>query len=89
MIIHLFISVAIFFCFEKRNCPCNAAEQRKNVLLIIVDDLRPALHAAEDKNAITPNIDKLLQQSCYFTNAFSQVIEIFCLDCVRLICGTL
>lgn len=40
----------------------------------MVDDLRPALKAAGDKNAITPNIDKLLQKSSYFTNAFAQVI---------------
>lgn len=80
MIKVLFISVAILFCFGKRNCSCSAAEQRKNVLLIMVDDLRPALRAAGDNNAITPNIDKLIQRSSYFSNAFAQVIEMFCLD---------
>lgn len=46
----------------------------------MVDDLRPALRAAGDNNAITPNIDKLIQRSSYFSNAFAQVIEMFCLD---------
>lgn len=74
MLKYFVLLVAIVLCFSKKNCTCNANEQRKNVLLIMIDDLRPALKAAGDKNAITPNIDKLLQKSSYFTNAFAQVI---------------
>ena len=33
--------------------------RRQNVLLLVVDDLRPALGAYGDPLAITPNIDKL------------------------------
>ena len=36
-----------------------AFKDRRNVLLLVVDDLRPALGAYGDPLAITPNIDKL------------------------------
>ena len=36
-----------------------AFKGRRNVLLLVVDDLRPALGAYGDPLAITPNIDKL------------------------------
>lgn len=49
---------------------------KPNVLMIIVDDLRPALGCYGDKNAFTPNIDKLAQKSFLFNNAFVQVIII-------------
>lgn len=49
-------------------------ELQPNVLLIVVDDLRPALGVYGDKNAYTPNIDKLAQKSFVFTNAFAQVL---------------
>ena len=48
-------------------------EKHKNVLLIVVDDLRPAIRALGDKNAITPNLDKLAQRSTVYTNAHAQV----------------
>lgn len=75
MLIKYFVlSIVIISCLSKRNCTCTAQETpRKNVLFIIVDDLRPALHAAGDKNAITPNIDEFIHKSTYFTNAFAQV----------------
>jgi iduronate 2-sulfatase len=40
----------------------------RNVLLIVVDDLRPALGAYGDNLAITPNMDKLASVS---TKVFS------------------
>lgn len=45
---------------------------KPNVLLIIVDDLRPSLGVYGCKNAFTPNIDKLAKKSVVFTNAFTQ-----------------
>lgn len=44
----------------------------KNVLLIVVDDLRPTLRCYGDKVAITPNIDKLSQLSIKFNKAYVQ-----------------
>ncbi|KAF5287898.1 hypothetical protein FQA39_LY04072 [Lamprigera yunnana] len=46
--------------------------KKPNVLLILVDDLRPSLGVYGDKNAYTPNIDKLAKKSAIFTNAFAQ-----------------
>lgn len=46
---------------------------KNNVVLIVVDDLRPALGCYGDKGAFTPNIDALANRSFVFTNAFAQV----------------
>ncbi|XP_057658384.1 plipastatin synthase subunit A [Diorhabda carinulata] len=46
--------------------------KRPNVLFIIVDDLRPSLECYGDKEAVTPNINKLASKSFVFKNAFAQ-----------------
>lgn len=46
-----------------------------NVVMIIMDDLRPALKCYGDTAAVTPNIDKLAAKSFLFTNAYAQVYE--------------
>ncbi|MBH54851.1 MAG: iduronate sulfatase [Opitutaceae bacterium] len=43
-----------------------------NVLFIITDDLRPDLGAYGDKVAVTPNIDRLAQDSLLFNRAYCQ-----------------
>uniref|UniRef100_A0A8W7PG61 Iduronate 2-sulfatase n=1 Tax=Anopheles coluzzii TaxID=1518534 RepID=A0A8W7PG61_ANOCL len=44
-----------------------------NVLLIILDDFRPVInYGYGDGNAITVNIDRLVQQGFFFQNAFAQ-----------------
>nr|XP_033336454.1 iduronate 2-sulfatase isoform X2 [Megalopta genalis] len=48
------------------------AAQRQNFLLIIVDDLRPALECYGDKNAYTPNINQLAKNAAIFSHAFAQ-----------------
>ncbi|GJQ77443.1 hypothetical protein Trydic_g20840 [Trypoxylus dichotomus] len=48
------------------------SSQCYNVLLIVIDDLRPALGVYGDVNAYTPNIDTLAQSSFIFKNAFCQ-----------------
>lgn len=45
----------------------------RNVLFIILDDFRPAIRAAGDTTAYTPNLDKLVKSSFYFENCFAQV----------------
>ncbi|XP_055932553.1 iduronate 2-sulfatase-like [Argiope bruennichi] len=45
---------------------------QKNVLFIVVDDLRPALGCYGDKKAITPNIDQLASKGIVFKNAYAQ-----------------
>ncbi|XP_022902900.1 iduronate 2-sulfatase [Onthophagus taurus] len=46
--------------------------KRQNILLIVVDDLRPSLGIYGDKNAYTPNIDSLSKRSFVFKHAFCQ-----------------
>jgi iduronate 2-sulfatase len=48
------------------------AQQKKNVLFIVVDDLRPALGCYNDPNASSPNIDRLAQHATLFSSAFCQ-----------------
>ncbi|GFY72761.1 iduronate 2-sulfatase [Trichonephila inaurata madagascariensis] len=45
---------------------------KKNVLFIVVDDLRPALGCYGDERAITPNIDQLASKGVVFKNAYAQ-----------------
>ena len=49
----------IFFYFIFWSSKDLEASSNLNVLLIIVDDLRPALGSYEDPLALTPNIDRL------------------------------
>uniref|UniRef100_A0A8C8WUR5 Iduronate 2-sulfatase n=1 Tax=Panthera leo TaxID=9689 RepID=A0A8C8WUR5_PANLE len=52
--------------------PSNSTTGPLNVLLIIVDDLRPSLGCYGDKAIRSPNIDQLASRSLLFQNAFAQ-----------------
>lgn len=49
------------------------AGERPNILLILVDDLKPALGAYGDKTAITPNLDKLAARGMRFDMAYCNI----------------
>src|SRR3546814_10611931 len=51
--------------------PAPIAAQRPNVLLILVDDLKPALGTYGDRTAITPNMDRLAQHGVRFNLAYA------------------
>ena len=54
--------------------PNSAGEEpsaRPNVLLVMIDDLRPALGCYGDAAAISPNIDRLADEGMRFTNGYS------------------
>jgi iduronate 2-sulfatase len=53
-------------------CTAEAVATKKNVLLIIVDDLRPEVGQMGEKNMITPNIDALAKSGLVFNRAFCQ-----------------
>ncbi|WP_258104180.1 sulfatase [Marinoscillum sp. MHG1-6] len=46
--------------------------QEKNVLFIIVDDLKPMINGFDQEQMITPNLDALMAKSTSFTNAHCQ-----------------
>ncbi|XP_058837730.1 iduronate 2-sulfatase [Topomyia yanbarensis] len=46
--------------------------KRHNVLLLVLDDFRPAIREFGDEKAITPNIDSLAKNGYIFTNVFAQ-----------------
>lgn len=46
-------------------------EKPRNVILILVDDLKPTLGSYGDPAAITPNIDRLSRMGIRFTNAYA------------------
>lgn len=48
----------------------SAQESKKNILLILVDDLKPTLGVYGDETAITPNMDKLSDMGMRFDNAY-------------------
>ena len=47
-----------------------AAEPAYNVLLIVADDLRPALGVYGDKTVRTPNIDSIARDGVRFSHAY-------------------
>ncbi len=50
----------------------SAVAQKRNVLFIAVDDLKPLIGAYGDDLAITPNMDRLAKMGVTFTNAHCQ-----------------
>lgn len=46
---------------------------RKNILFVIVDDLRPALGCYDDPLSMTPHIDQLAKKSVLFQRIYAQV----------------
>jgi len=48
------------------------AQEKMNVLFILVDDLKPTIGAYGDNFAITPNMDKLAEEGFVFQNAYTQ-----------------
>lgn len=63
----ILIILIAFFIFKNVSSQ-NFNENRPNILLICVDDLRTNLGVYGDKQAITPNIDKLAEQGVTFRN---------------------
>lgn len=47
------------------------AQERQNVLLVLVDDLKPAIGAFGDPHAVTPNIDALAANGVRFDRAYA------------------
>lgn len=63
-ILMLFLSCSIFVSAQDKDSPYN-------VLMILVDDLRPSLGAYGDQKAISPNIDTWAEQAMVFERAYA------------------
>ncbi len=68
----LFSAAATLVATAAILAPAAAAEARKNVLFIAVDDLRPELGCYGNKIIKSPNIDRLAKSGVVFENAFCQ-----------------
>ncbi|WP_370647614.1 sulfatase [Rhodohalobacter sp. 614A] len=66
--------VIVFFFISIQSCTSGQVSQEEkklNVLLILIDDLKPAIGAYGNEIAITPEMDKLAGESIRFTKAFA------------------
>lgn len=61
------------FCGGSSQAKDSEAKEKKNVLFLIMDDLRPELNCYGVKYMKTPNIDKLASQGVMFENAYCNV----------------
>lgn len=66
---HLFVLALVAFS-HLNACARLSADERPNVLLILVDDLKPALGCYGDQHAKTPNIDALAARGMRFDLAY-------------------
>lgn len=71
LMMRLLYLLTVFSAFTSYAHSTNATQ--KNVLFIIVDDLRPALGCYGDVHAVTPNIDGLAKKSALFRWTYAQV----------------
>lgn len=65
----LLLPLFIMSCTESEEA--NQKPEKPNVLLIMVDDLKPALGVYGDETAITPEMDKLADEGMRFDMAYS------------------
>ncbi len=65
--IRLFLALGVWLTLTSVYC---AAAERPNVLMILVDDLKPALGCYGDSIAKTPNIDALAARGMRFERAY-------------------
>ncbi len=73
----LYCTVCIALTFFTVSCSTGEnsglkSEEKPNILLIAIDDLRPELNCYGADHIISPNIDKLASKGVLFTSAFTQ-----------------
>lgn len=64
----IFVAAIVVLCVS---CPVADAADRPNILWITAEDMSPALGCYGDTYAVTPNIDRLAEQSVRYTHAFA------------------
>ena len=53
-----------------------SSAKKPNILLIVVDDLKPTLGCYGDKKAVTPNIDRLASSGVIFRWEHSKLVHL-------------
>lgn len=71
----IFYTSLIIWCVVVYRNRAHSSIARPNVLLILVDDLRPAFGCYNDDIAVTPNIDRFAEKSLLFQRTYAQVTE--------------
>lgn len=66
------IALVTLFSYSCTNSDKNTENQRPNVLMICIDDLRPELACYVNDMIISPNIDKLASEGCLFKRHYVQ-----------------
>lgn len=61
----------LIFCFSAQSSFTQEKSSKPNILLILIDDLKPTLGVYGDSIAISPNIDRLAEEGMKFNNAYS------------------
>mgnify|MGYP000873556900 CR=1 FL=1 len=64
-------SILLFLCISPVLLEAQHKKNQPNVLLLLVDDLKPAIHGYGDLFAKTPHIDQLIKQGVRFDRAYS------------------
>ncbi|XP_037940632.1 iduronate 2-sulfatase-like [Teleopsis dalmanni] len=67
LLLGFLFAVQLALVYSTRN-----ATSRYNVVLVIFDDMRPVIGGYGDRLAYTPHLDAFMNESYYFTRAYSQ-----------------
>ena len=69
----MLIKISFLVIFLHLSCSSKAVvPTKKNILMIIVDDMRPEIYSWGNSIAVTPNIDKLVKKGVSFKRAYAQ-----------------
>ena len=70
------ISLCSIICLLSLNCENNTRLTKKNIMMIIVDDMRPIIDNEKFNFPKTPNIKRLEKRGTSFTRAYAQYAKI-------------
>ncbi len=72
LIVLSFLALALLSAWGQSGQSADSRRQAPNILLLVVDDLKPAAGSYGDKEVVTPSIDRLASTAVSFENAYCQ-----------------